>query len=240
MPKRISYLRVSSLSQDFARQAPATVGCAVTFFDKVSGKSIDGRLGLQKALKCLEKGDTLVVWEMWRLGRSVVDVRNICEDLLSKGVSVEFVSEKLILSADESSPMAKATSTMILTVMAACGEFDRSFKAETCRQGIKVAKAKGVQFGAANPKYRETYEKNKPQHKATRIRKDNTEKLRPVIDSVQRQIKYSSDGLKLVEIADNLNAEGLTTLTGKPWSEANVSQLIRKQGIQYKRKHKHG
>lgn len=241
MAKTISYLRVSTDHQDFERQAPATIGTFATYVDKFTGKTTEGREGLKAALDCLEKGDTLVVWEMWRLGRSVVDVRNICEELQVKGVNVNFKSEGLYLSADTESPMAKAMNNMILTIMAACGEFDRAYKVITIQQGVKVAKKNGVKFGASNPKHKETFQRNKEAglHKSTRNHEASKQKMIPVVSVIKDCISMGKNTLTLDEISNILNEKNLTTSTGKAFTKTSVSRIIKQNNIERKRLNKH-
>ncbi|KJF15560.1 putative DNA-invertase from lambdoid prophage Rac [Acidithrix ferrooxidans] len=89
-----------------------------------------------KLSKCANYLDT------HRLARNLDDLRNIVQTLTDKGVRIEFVKESLIFVGDDS-PMA----VLLLSVMGAFGEFERSLIKERQREGIALAKQKGVYKG---------------------------------------------------------------------------------------------
>jgi DNA invertase Pin-like site-specific DNA recombinase len=138
--QRIGYIRVSTLDQNSERQLD---GVAVdrTFKDKASGKDVQ-RPQLKAALEYVREGDTLVVHSMDRLARNAEDLLRIVRELTGRGVSVEFVKNHLMFSGD-SDPMSK----LMLTLLAAFGEFERELIRERQREGIALAKAKGVYKG---------------------------------------------------------------------------------------------
>jgi len=82
MAKTIGYMRVSTAGQSFnlQRDALKQQGCHKIYSDKISGAKED-RPGLDKCLEALEKGDTLVVWRLDRLGRSMSHLVNVVKDL---------------------------------------------------------------------------------------------------------------------------------------------------------------
>lgn len=141
--QRVGYLRVSSTDQTTARQLDGEPLDA-SFEDKVSGSTAD-RPQLQAALKHCRKGDTLVVHSMDRLARNLTDLKAIIESLTGKGVSVEFVKERQTFRADQKDPMA----TLMLHLLGAVAEFERDLIKERQREGIAIAKAKGVYKGRA-------------------------------------------------------------------------------------------
>ncbi|CAM3225215.1 recombinase family protein [Tsukamurella hominis] len=134
--QRIGYTRVSTVDQNDARQLD---GIAVdrTFTDKASGKTAD-RPALAEALRFVRDGDTLVVHSMDRLARNVEDLRRIVRELTAAGVRVEFVKEALTFTGDDS-PM----NNLLLTMLGAVAEFERSLILERQREGIAIAKAAG-------------------------------------------------------------------------------------------------
>src|SRR6266540_2863204 len=92
----IGYARVSTNAQDaqLQRDALNEAGCARIFEDKASGKNTD-RAGLTAALDYARSGDTLCVWKLDRLGRSVKDVLTIADDLHGRGIGLRILTGKL-------------------------------------------------------------------------------------------------------------------------------------------------
>ena len=84
----IGYIRVSTNDQntDLQRKALMCAGCEQIFEDKMSGTKSE-RPGLKRALKCLKRGDTLVVWKLDRLGRRMKHLIALTEELRAKGVN---------------------------------------------------------------------------------------------------------------------------------------------------------
>jgi DNA invertase Pin-like site-specific DNA recombinase len=138
--KRIGYVRVSSEDQNPQRQLEG-IPVDKTFIDHASGKSRE-RPELQKCLEYIRDGDTLVVHSMDRLARNLDDLRSIVNTLTSDGIRVEFVKESLIFTGEDS-PM----STLLLSVMGAFAEFERSLIRERQREGIALAKNRGAYKG---------------------------------------------------------------------------------------------
>lgn len=137
---RIGYKRVSTVDQNTARQLEG-VGVDKLFEDKASGKSKD-RPQLAAALDYVREGDTLVVHSMDRLARNLEDLRGIVRDLTGRGVRVEFVKESLTFTGEDS-PM----NVLLLSLLGAVAEFERSMILERQREGIAVAKAQGKYKG---------------------------------------------------------------------------------------------
>lgn len=139
----VGYIRVSTLDQNTARQEEQLQGFKLdaVFMDKASGKDT-ARPELQAALKHLRKGDTFIVYSMDRLARNLDDLRCIVKALTDKDVSVQFVKESMIFTGEDS-PISK----LMLSVMGAFAEFERTLIKERQREGIAVAKAKGVYTG---------------------------------------------------------------------------------------------
>jgi DNA invertase Pin-like site-specific DNA recombinase len=138
--KRVGYIRVSTLDQHTDRQL---VGQELDklFTDKASGKDTK-RPQLQAALDYLREGDTLLVHSIDRLARNLDDLRKIVLDLTHKGVLVEFIKEHLTFTGEDS-----AMSQLLLSVMGAFAEFERSLIRERQREGIALAKKAGVYKG---------------------------------------------------------------------------------------------
>jgi DNA invertase Pin-like site-specific DNA recombinase len=137
----IGYQRVSTGKQNTDRQLDG-LQIDKLFTDHASGKNTD-RPQLAACLNYLRDGDTLVVHSMDRLARSLVDLRRIVDDLTARDVSVRFVKESLTFSRDKSDPC----SMLMLSVMGAVAEFERSLILERQREGIEIAKTKGIYTG---------------------------------------------------------------------------------------------
>ena len=138
--KRVGYIRVSTLDQNTDRQLEG-VKLDKVFTDKASGKDT-ARPQLQAALEYLREGDLLLVHSMDRLARSVDDLRRLVLDLTKKGVHVQFVKENLTFTGEDS-----AMSNLLLSLLGAVAEFERSMIRERQREGIELAKKKGVYKG---------------------------------------------------------------------------------------------
>ena len=140
MGQRIGHQRVSTVDQSTARQLDG-VELHKVFTDQASGKDIN-RPELARALDYVRDGDTLVVHSMDRLARNLEDLRRIVRELTSSGVKVEFVKESLTFAGDDS-PM----NTLLLSMLGAVAEFERSMILERQREGIAIAKAAGKYKG---------------------------------------------------------------------------------------------
>jgi DNA invertase Pin-like site-specific DNA recombinase len=138
--KRVGYIRVSSVDQNELRQLEG-VELDKQFVDKASGKDVK-RAQLQAALDYLREGDVLVVHSMDRLARNLDDLRNIVLGLTRRGVIVEFEKEHLTFTSEDN-----AMSNLLLSVMGAFAEFERSLIRERQREGIAIAKRAGVYRG---------------------------------------------------------------------------------------------
>lgn len=140
MGERVGYQRVSTVDQNTERQLDGII-VNRTFTDKASGKDT-ARPALAEALRYLREGDTFVIHSMDRLARNVDDLRRVVRELTSRGVRVEFVKEGLAFTGDDS-----AMNTLLLTMLGAVAEFERTLILERQREGIALAKAKGVYKG---------------------------------------------------------------------------------------------
>ena len=138
--QRVGYKRVSTIDQNSARQLEG-VSIDKCFEDKASGKDMH-RPELQAALLYCREADTLICHSMDRLARSIVDLRAIVNNLTSRGVAVEFVKENLRFTGDDS-PVA----ILLLSLIGAVAEFERSMILERQREGIALAKAAGKYKG---------------------------------------------------------------------------------------------
>ncbi|MDQ0662544.1 DNA invertase Pin-like site-specific DNA recombinase [Arthrobacter ulcerisalmonis] len=138
--QRVGYVRVSTLDQNEKRQLEGQVLDRV-FIDKASGRDTT-RPELAELLRFARDGDTVVVHSMDRLARNLDDLRALVQRLTRRGVRVEFVKENLVFTGDDS-PMAN----LLLSVMGAFAEFERSLIRERQREGIALAKQRGAYKG---------------------------------------------------------------------------------------------
>lgn len=111
----------------------------------MSGKTSD-RPGLKKVLRTLSEGDTLVVWKLDRLGRSMRHLVTLIEDLRGRGVNFRSLTD----SIDTSTPMGR----FFFHVMGALAEMERELIVERTRAGLAVARAQG-RIGGRRPKLSE-------------------------------------------------------------------------------------
>jgi DNA invertase Pin-like site-specific DNA recombinase len=137
---QVGYIRVSSILQNTARQLDGVVLDRI-FEDKASGKDTQ-RPQLTECLAFLRDGDTLHVHSMDRLARNLDDLRSMVKDLTGRGVIVKFEKEGLAFTG-ENSPMAN----LMLALIGAVAEFERSLILERQREGIAIAKAEGAYKG---------------------------------------------------------------------------------------------
>lgn len=139
--QRVGYVRVSTVDQNTERQLDG-IELNKVFTDHASGKDT-ARPELQACLDYVREGDTLVVHSMDRLARSLVDLRQTVDKLTARGVAVQFVKEHLTFTQDESDPC----SVLMLSIMGAVAEFERSMILERQREGIAIAKRAGKYRG---------------------------------------------------------------------------------------------
>jgi len=138
--QRVGYIRVSTEDQNAERQLE-NVQLDKVFIERASGKDTN-RPQLTELLSYVREGDTVVVHGMDRLARNLDDLRGIVQNLTGRGVRIDFVTEGLSFSGDDS-PMA----TLLLSVMGAFAEFERKLLRERQREGIALAKKRGAYRG---------------------------------------------------------------------------------------------
>ena len=144
MNQRIGYARVSTEDQHLGLQRDALqrAGCGVIYEEAASGKNAV-RPELEQCRKALRSSDTLVVWRLDRLGRSLPDLVQIVADLERSGISFESLSEKIETNS--------AAGKLVFHVFAALAEFERSLIRERTHAGLAAARARG-RSGGRKPK----------------------------------------------------------------------------------------
>ena len=153
MPRLIGYARVSTQEQDLNLQLDALekAGCSKDkiFVDKISGSKAE-RPGLEKCLAAIQPGDTLLVWRLDRLGRSMVHLISLIEDLRSKKIGFKSICDGAI-------DTTTASGELIFNIFSSLAQFERRLIQERTKAGLDAARARGRQGGrkkveATNPK----------------------------------------------------------------------------------------
>lgn len=136
----IGYTRVSTDDQtlDLQRDALEKAGCERFYDDKLSGAKAD-RPGLAEALKYARPGDTLVVWRLDRLGRSLKHLIEVTADLAQRGIGLKSLTEQI----DTTSPGGK----LVFHLFGALAEFERDLIRERTQAGLAAARARGRKGG---------------------------------------------------------------------------------------------
>ncbi|AUZ88586.1 invertase [Arthrobacter agilis] len=149
--RHLGYTRVSTSSQDAQLQLDALVAAGVhkrdVFADVTSGtRAAIERPGMKKLLEYADEGDTVVVWRVDRLGRSLIDVLNTVNVLRDRGILVRSLSDGI--------DPATSTGRLMLNMLATLAEYERELIMERINAGIAASKQNGTKFGrpAVNPK----------------------------------------------------------------------------------------
>ena len=140
----LGYTRVSTAGQDPALQLDALLASGVqkrdVFSDVTSGaKSAAERPGMRKLLAYAEPEDTVVVWRIDRLGRSLIDVLNTVNLLRDRGVKIQSVSDGI--------DPETSSGRLMLGMLATLAEYERELITERVNAGIAAARAQGTKFG---------------------------------------------------------------------------------------------
>ncbi|MDF0720845.1 recombinase family protein [Kaistella sp. PBT33-4] len=143
----IGYARVSTQLQDNASQIEAlrNIGCETIFEETISGGRWE-RPKLQELLHYVRKGDTIVVWKLDRLSRSLKDLLFIMEQIESRGAGFRSLTE----SIDTTTSAGK----MMMQMVGVFAEFERSMLKERTIKGLEYAKGQG-RVGGRRPKLKQ-------------------------------------------------------------------------------------
>ena len=138
---KIGYARTSTDDQTTALQMAALkkAGCTKIFEDKGISGTIKKRPALTRCLAALQSGDTLTVWKLDRLGRSLRDLIDHLDELRGRGVRLQSITEAI----DTETPTGRA----MWQFVGVLAELERSMITERTRAGVKEAKKRGVTFG---------------------------------------------------------------------------------------------
>lgn len=141
----VGYVRVSSTSQHIDRQVEAIGTVDTMFTDRVSGGSRKDRTELARMLQHVRQYDTLRVSSMDRLARSLVDLEQLVDELTGRGVTIEFVKERMTFAPGDDDGFAIFQRQLI----GAIAQLERAMIRERQREGIDLAQARGVYKGRA-------------------------------------------------------------------------------------------
>ncbi len=140
----IGYMRVSkadgSQVLDLQKDALLSAGVDETriYSDTQSGSRHDNRPGLQSCLKALQPNNTLVIWKLDRLGRSLKDLVNIVEDLNERKIGL-----KVITGQGAQIDTTTSHGRLVFGMFAALAEFERELIVERTKAGLAAARARG-------------------------------------------------------------------------------------------------
>lgn len=146
---KIGYARVSTREQNLDRQLEQLeeYGCDKVVQEKQSGKNIDDRKELQQLLSILREDDELVVVSLDRLSRNYDDIQSIVKQLRDKGVKFTVLDMPYLSSSTNNPALDKMMQDLFLSVMSFVSENEREKIRERQRQGIELAKERGVYKG---------------------------------------------------------------------------------------------
>ncbi len=146
MSEHIGYIRVSSEGQNVDRQLDC-IHLDKRFIDKISGAT-KLRPELTACLSYIRSGDVLHVHSIDRLARSLRDLQELVDNLVSRGIEVRFHTERLTFTSEEN-----PVSTMMLQMLGMIAQFERTLTRKRQREGIDIAKSKGKPLGRPSLDY---------------------------------------------------------------------------------------
>lgn len=213
MGRQIGYARVSTedLHGKAQKAALEAVPCDLLFFEQESGADRD-RPELAKALRALRAGDTLIVYRLERLGRSLIHLLQIMEDLEAKGVAFRSLAEGF--------DMRTAEGQLMMQQLGAFAEFERKRITARINSGIAAARKRGVVFG--NPRLKagdkETIAKIVQARDETHVTRliDNMESFMPTV----RKLRPTKPWPEV--------ATAVTRATGTTWTIKRLRQSVRR------------
>jgi DNA invertase Pin-like site-specific DNA recombinase len=200
----IGYARVSTLDQDPGLQldALARAGCAPIYEEKVSGVAAK-RPVRDQALAQLRRTDTFTVWDLSRLGRSMIEVVSIVEDLDRKGIRFRTLTQPI----DTSSPTGK----LQLQILAAVAEYERRMIVERVRAGKALMIAEG-----RHPGGRALFGFERDH---VTINEAEAELLREAVQALDQ-------GRTLSNVVDGWNAQGLRPGQASHWRVTHLRRIL--------------
>jgi len=191
---KIGYARVSTQDQNLSLQVDSlkNAGCEIIFEEKISGKSKD-RPELIKLFSKLRDGDTVIVWKLDRLGRSLKDLIDLVAEF--QKLKVNFISLQDSINTET------ATGRFTFNIFASLAEFEREIISTRTKAGLASARARGRIGGRPSGLSKENLSKAK----AVKILFDRQEKT---MEEIGRDLKLSrSTCYRYFEIANSLSSK---------------------------------
>jgi DNA invertase Pin-like site-specific DNA recombinase len=231
MERQIAYRRVSTkhLGQDTARQLFNTgIIFDKEFEDKQSGSSAFKRTDFKAMLEYVREGDTISVQSNDRVFRNTREMLGFVEDMMDKGVTVKFHTERLEFKAS-GDPMQIAQSKLMLTNLASFSELFLTMNSISIKQGLEVAKSKGVRLGGSNLKWKESFESGKSKHisKTNHVKSQELwESKRSQIEGVLKVMKSNKISLTFKNISSTMNDMNIKTATGRGFSPSQAQRAL--------------
>lgn len=151
MPLFYGYARVSTSIQSLKNQRSEILEYAhqnnfliteIVEIDISTSKNKKERL-IDETLMKLEKGDTLIVTKLDRLGRSTIEVLQIIEEIKTKGIILHIVQDKLIVNGNMSNPI----NDMMLTLLSGFSQMEKNFISERTKSALAYRKSQGIKLG---------------------------------------------------------------------------------------------
>ena len=224
MKHAIGYIRVSTEQQVSegvsleAQRARIENWCQVNGYELaevyvdagISGKRMDTRKELQKALAALKKGTALVCYSLSRLARSTKDALTIGEIVGKKKADLVSLSEQIDTTT--------AAGNMMFQMLAVLAEFERKLVAERTTNALQHKKRTGQKYTNQTP-----YGFEAVDGRLVQVRQEAA-----VVAEIQ---VARHNGQTLQAIADNLNGRGIPTKTGKQWQPATLHYLIKRTAL---------
>lgn len=220
----LAYLRVSTERQYVENQE-----LVIQEYCKTHGLEVDETIGIEvssrkatkerridETVEKLRKGDTLLVSELSRIGRSLSEVVEIVDQLIKRGV--RFVAIKQGIDINGKHDIASKTMIAMFGLMA---EIERDLISERTKQGLAVAKARGVRLGNPNLKNMNTTNMEQAEKYA--------ESLRPTL------VGYIAQGYSQRKIVDELNSVGVRARRGGTWSLLQLQKVLNRLGLKTQR-----
>lgn len=217
MCKVIGYLRVSTDKQEVANQRHRITDYAArndlnvdSWIEvEASTRKSEHDRRIDEVLASLGRGDSLLVAELSRLGRSILDNLNLIEAIRRKGVTLHIVREGL-----RTNGKFDTITQGLLANLSFAAQLERDQVSQRTKDALARLKAEGVQLG--NPRLSDEHTRQDQAAQA------HAESLRDILDDLKAQ------GLSQRKMVEALNSQGLTTVTGKPWRLATLQSCLKR------------
>lgn len=143
------YSRVSTNSQDWQSQLTKLEinGAEEIYREKYTGTKRNGRKELRRLLDNIQPNDKVLVTKIDRLARSIVDLRQIIQDVINKGASIQFIEDNLTFDLNSNNP----ANTLMLNMLGAFAEFERDLIVTRTQEGKEWAKKNNPNFEEGRP-----------------------------------------------------------------------------------------